>query len=707
MKPSTLKDIALAAEVSLATVSLALAGKGRMSPAVRERVLAAAKSLDYHRKPGPRRVAPAGASSPFGILFSIDQDWGLAWWLVRPIVEQLESEMRAKGRTVVMLPMRLDMEDATLAAKIEESRCAGVFSLHFARESLFSRLESAGIAVILIMNGSFQDRFSSVLVDDFQGAYEGASHLIKLGHRDMLYVDTDRPGLPVLSSDRFIGFRKALEENGIELPPERHVRFIMDDSGYLESLIRGIFSSEHRPTAVFAMDDDVAIRVVVHLRAMGLRVPEDVSILAPGDVLKYGDPHIAPITTMRINTQLMGRIAADLMTERIAQPSGEPHVVKIKQQLVQRGSTRSVARRPGRAGSGEGFGSGRERALAAFERRPDAPLARWISVSPEFLCRAAEVLGLDEEGFRRRAGDDFRRVEAEGPASRLPLPPGASSVSPFGVARSGPGYGQGLAHPLAGRFTEAALHDHPWPDPERVDVTKLREGIRAYGGEYAVIGGDPSPFWHDAVDLVGMENLYFLMYDNPEFVSALLARITDYYLAVSTSIFEEAGDLIDLFFLRNNFGSQLGPLLGTDQFRRFIEPCLRKLAELGHRYGIKVMLHSSGSFRPLIPLIADCGIDALHPLQPDCAGMGASGLLRDFGQRLVLCGGIDARNLVLPGPPGRVREGTLAVLRDMGGAGGYIASASVEALLDDTPPEHVLAMCDAIEEYSRSIPGRS
>jgi DNA-binding LacI/PurR family transcriptional regulator len=702
MKSPTLKDIADSTGVSLATVSLALSGKGRISPSVRENILITAETLGYRRK--KQHDVVTESSAPVGLFLSVDAVWGLAWWLIRPIVEEIESGLRSRGSTLVAIPISMEMDDATILAKAEESRCSGFFSLHFARESLFSRLEERGQPVVLIMNGSFQDRFSSILVDDFQGAYEGSLHLIKLGHRDMLYIDMDRPGLglPVLSTDRFVGFRKALEENGIELQPGRYVRFIMDDIGYLETLVRSVFSAEPRPTAVFAMDDDVAIRVVSILHGLGLRVPEDVSIIAPGDMLKYGDPHIVPITTMRINTQLMGKIAVDMMVGRLADPAGEFHVIKIKQQLVQRGSTMSLARRSIPIGARTAELTGRERVLSAFERKRQRFVARWIGLSPEFLARAVRELGLDEEELHRRLGDDFRRVEAgwAGPTPTAPV--GSKCVDPFGVARYGAGYGQARAHPLKGRFTEEDLHVYLWPNPEWIDVSTLRERILGYRGEYAVVGGDPSPFWHDAIDLVGMEDLACLMYDEPDFVSALFAKIMDYYIGVSTRIFEEAGDLIDIFYIRGNFGSQTGPLVGSEHFTRFLVPCLRRLTELGHRYGVKVMLHSSGSFRPLIPSIIEAGVDALHSLQPDCAGMGGPGIKRDFGSALVLAGAIDARKLILPGPPASVRAGTIAVLSAMAPGSGYIAGPSTEAVLEDTPVAHLLAMCDAIDEWSES-----
>ena len=69
-----------------------------------------------------------------------------------------------------------------------------------------------------------------------------------------------------------------------------------------------------------------------------------------------------------------------------------------------------------------------------------------------------------------------------------------------------------------------------------------------------------------------MENLYFKMYDEPELVDAVFDHIMDYYITVNQQIFDAAADVIDIFFIGNDFGSQNGPLLGLRQFERFILP---------------------------------------------------------------------------------------------------------------------------------------
>jgi uroporphyrinogen decarboxylase len=342
----------------------------------------------------------------------------------------------------------------------------------------------------------------------------------------------------------------------------------------------------------------------------------------------------------------------------------------------------------------------RERVMSAFAHEEPDRVPCWCGASPGFLEKATRSLGMDEEGFRRRIGDDFRRVAAPWVDPDPLLSAGATWRSPFGVERSGIGYGQPLSHPLASSLSMRGVLEYPWPDAAMVDVSGLRAQAAAWGGEFAVLGGDWSPFWHDAIDLVGMEGLCYLMYDEPELASLLFERVGDFYFEASKRVFEEAGGLIDVFFIGNDFGSTTGPLLGPGLFARFISPTLRRLSALGHRHGLKVMLHCCGGFRPLIPLMIADGVDGLHALQPRCAGMEPEALKRDFGGALLLNGAIDTQVALLEGSPRIAREETFHTLDVMARGGGYVAGPSHDWLLEETPLENVLALYGAVSEWN-------
>ena len=688
----TLKDVAETAGVSTTTASLVLSGKGRISDSVRQAVHDAAEQLGYNRKKKSRQ----GEKSPtVGILVSIDAEWAMVWWFIRPIIAEIERNYRDRGENSVVIPISADIDDNEIIRRIQTEECRGVFSLHYGSEYLLSTLEDQGIPVVVIMNGRYQEKYHCILADDFQGAYEGTKHLLRLGHRDILYVDTERIDLPVLSTDRFYGFIKALDEMGVEFDPQLRISCDIANTSYFEAMIHAAFTRERPPTAVFAIDDDVAIRVIKFLSDMGFRVPEEVSVIAPGDLLNYANPHIFPITTLRINTQMMGGLACEMMS-RLTDENGDNsdiHVLKIKQQLVQRGSTRpNIAAASSDEVSPEAVH--RARFLSAFSRGGgNLGVPRWLGASREFIHRACRELSVTEEEFRAMIGDDLRWIEPD------PVGQGPTRHDAFGIERRGTGYGQPTTHPLKAAPTIRALNDYPWPDPEKVDLGGLQQRLATLGKNHAVAGGPWSPFWHDAIDLVSLETLACLMYDDPVFVETLLNRIVDYYVTLATRYFEEAGDRIDLFFLRNDFGSQTGPLISPEHFRKFIQPCLERFTQLAHRYDIRVMLHSSGGILPLIPLIIESGFDALHALQPDCPGMQSNLLKRSFGGSIVLSGGIDARNIMRKGTPAQVREQVRGKLEMMSPGGGYIAAPSTDAVTEDVPVENILAMYETIREF--------
>ena len=353
--------------------------------------------------------------------------------------------------------------------------------------------------------------------------------------------------------------------------------------------------------------------------------------------------------------------------------------------------------------------NGRERVLTAFAHEEPDRVPAWLGASPEFRELAREHLGLaDDESLSVHLGDDFRRVFARyaGPRERGPfddLLPDATYRTPFGVERHGYGYGMPLNRPLLHATTVDELNGFAWPDPEWMDVSRVRDDALEHGGRYAILGGDWSPFWHDAIDLLTMEQLFFRMHDVPEFMDVLLERITDYYVGVSTRIFDTAADEIDVFFIGNDFGGQMGPLLGEKLFRRFLLPPLARLVDLGHEYGLKVLLHCCGGFAPLIPAMIEIGVDGLQALQPTCRGMDPASLKAAFGDDLLLMGAIDTQMLI-EGTPEQARTETHRILEIMTPGGGYVASPSHDYLLPETPVENVLAVYEAVREFGGQMP---
>jgi hypothetical protein len=351
----------------------------------------------------------------------------------------------------------------------------------------------------------------------------------------------------------------------------------------------------------------------------------------------------------------------------------------------------------------------KERVLTTFNHRMPDRVPRWCGSSPEFWNKSKKALNLDDEGLRVRFGDDFRRITAPY------IDKEGREVAPFGIERGGVGYGMALSHPLANATIEE-MKAYPWPDPNLVELSFLRpqagtvetrynaslhHPTEDWFNNYAILGGDWSPFWHDVIDMVGMENLFIRMFTEPDWAHAIYDHVFNYYFAVNERIFAEVGDQIDIFFIGNDLGSNNGALIGTDLFGEYIQPKFKKMADLGHAYKSKVLLHCCGGFRELMPQMIEAGIDGVHAIQPSCYGMELKGLKKDFGEKLLFNGCIDSQHVVIEGKPDYVKQETRKTLEIMMPGGGFVAGASHDFLLEETPLDNVLAMFDTVQELGK------
>ena len=325
-------DVAEKAGVSITTASMALSGKGRISEEVRHKVMAAAELLGYKKK-------SQSGSRHWTLLYNLDRENDSLAYFFNPIIRQLRVSAGEAGFSLTLLPVTSDMKTDNIFRELSELKTSALLSIHLADQHLFDRLEKSGVPCVIINNTAYQDRFFTVCVDDFQGAYEGTRKLIKAGHRDIAYMDYPRENLPGTLSDRYFGFRKAMEEKKLPVPDRWKRTVNIRDYEDIAGNLKNLFSSgTGSPTALFLHDDLLAGKVVHLLEKMNYSVPEKISLIAPGDTLNYESPETCRISTMKIDTELMGNYAANMMIERLGTGRQAPHILKIKQTYVDRNS---------------------------------------------------------------------------------------------------------------------------------------------------------------------------------------------------------------------------------------------------------------------------------------------------------------------------------------------------------------------------------
>ena len=297
-----------------------------------------------------------------------------------------------------------------------------------------------------------------------------------------------------------------------------------------------------------------------------------------------------------------------------------------------------------------------------------------------------DYFGVDSpEAVRRLLGDDFSWI----PAGVYNHPQGRGLFDiPGKVSHGYPG-------PFAQATSAADLDAYEWPNLDYLDFGLTLERLRHAGDVYRA-SGFWTPFYHNVMDLFGMETYMMNMYLNPELVQAVTDRVCTFYYEANERFFAVAGDLVDGFFFGNDFGTQLDLICGPAQFDQFVMPWFRRFTEQGHRHGYQVILHSCGSIYRVIERLIDAGVDCLHPLQALAAHMDAETLAREFKGRIAFLGGIDTQQLLVHGSPGQVADEVRRVKALLGP--NLIVSPSHEALLPNVPPENVWAMSQAARE---------
>jgi uroporphyrinogen decarboxylase len=222
------------------------------------------------------------------------------------------------------------------------------------------------------------------------------------------------------------------------------------------------------------------------------------------------------------------------------------------------------------------------------------------------------------------------------------------------------------------------------------DYSKIEKLCDKYSA-YAVMGGAWSPVFCTASSLIGMETLMAGMYDQPDFVKLFLTRVNDLFYEQSVRIFEAANGKMDIFFMGDDYGTQRGLIMSEAMWDEFYAPHLARLFSLAKDFGLKVMLHSCGSVRRLIPRLVQLGMDALDPIQVRAAEMQPESLKTDFGDAITFHGGVDTQHLLPFGTVEEVRAETERLIEIFGRGGGYILGPSQE-FLPDIPLENIKAI---------------
>ncbi len=346
-KQITLADIARKSKVSLSTVSLVLRNKPGIPEDTRQRVFEAAQALGYKARP-KAAVKSAGvhrsASKLHNLGLIIKSELGITPQ-ANPFYSQVLAgiEEACRKRKINLLYATLPVDENNIPVEtpplLAENHVDGLLLVGaFVDETLGHMLGESPLPVVLVDAYSSRNGYDSVVSDNFQGAYQAVTYLIERGHRHIGLVGSHPESYPSLR-ERRQGYTQALHDHEIV------TAYFADSTQDAEDVGRATTSLlKDNPylTAIFGCNDHTALAAMRAAQALGRRVPEDLSLVGFDDIdlAQHVQP---PLTTMHVDKIGMGRIAVQLLMNRLEFPDSERVTLVIASRLIERGSVARLA----------------------------------------------------------------------------------------------------------------------------------------------------------------------------------------------------------------------------------------------------------------------------------------------------------------------------------------------------------------------------
>ncbi|CAH1216304.1 Catabolite control protein A [Paenibacillus plantiphilus] len=335
----TIKDIAKVANVSTATVSYVLNGRGNISEETKKKVMDIVRELNYK----PNSIAKSLKINKTSTIGVIVED--ITVFNSPEIIDGINESAEQNGFGIILSNLRINKRIGNDFENFDKCRGAiedavndllskqvdGILYLGVHPRDVKGLIDTKK-PIVYIYCYSTDDADYSVNYDDEQAAYEAASYLIGQGHERIATISGLIGSAPALA--RFNGYYKAVMENHLTFEPS----YIKTgnwqyDSGY--ELAKELLSLESRPTAIMAMNDLMAGGVLDACRDMGIKVPEEVSVIG-FDNREFSFYYTPKLTTVDLPLRQMGKKSIDVIVDLIHGNSVEERKYKLDCQLIVR-----------------------------------------------------------------------------------------------------------------------------------------------------------------------------------------------------------------------------------------------------------------------------------------------------------------------------------------------------------------------------------
>jgi len=328
--PAGIEDVAARAGVSTATVSRALRGLPNVSAATRRRVLVAARDLDYVASANASSLA-SGRTSTVAVVSPY-----LARWFFGQVIGAAVTVLRDAGFDLLLYNVDTSERRTRFFRELPLRRRVDAVMIVTLPLTDTEVASLAGLGIPVCTVGLSVPGFSSVRIDDVAGARKAVNHLLALGHRRVAMIGGGRSALAHFTTpdDRRTGYATALKAAGIRREVDLDIEgdYTVDGG---ERAMASLLACPTLPTAIFAQSDEMAMGALRAIRKVGLRCPEDISVVG------FDDHELAALfdlTTVAQPVQKQGALAARRLLAALG-GAAHPTAEELPTRLVVRGTT--------------------------------------------------------------------------------------------------------------------------------------------------------------------------------------------------------------------------------------------------------------------------------------------------------------------------------------------------------------------------------
>ncbi|MBW8351542.1 LacI family transcriptional regulator [Bacillus sp. IITD106] len=328
MKP-TIYDVAKAAGVSIATVSKVLNNTGNIRDSTREKVKQIMEKLNYQ----PSLMASALTGKGTETLGLVVPDISNPFF--SEMAKTIEDRAHESGMSVIICSTDENTEkEKKYIELLQRKQVDGmIVASSFHDMEILKRVVDQKTSLVMLTQDDAGLGVTSISVNDFKGGFEATSHLISAGHRDIVMIAEYAKS----SKFRINGYLEAYKEYGIETSEENIYRTIASIENGRE-VFRKIVQRGKVPTGIFACNDLIAVGVIQEAKEMGLKIPDDLSIVGFDNTI-LATTTVPGLTTIAQPITEMGKRVVDVIIREIKEKNQTKERILFKPELIIRGTT--------------------------------------------------------------------------------------------------------------------------------------------------------------------------------------------------------------------------------------------------------------------------------------------------------------------------------------------------------------------------------